>query len=95
MKQGTLKGMETLFFSTHSYNYNYIVSISEFFFIKAVAFSDQSCQMMPYHTVSYFFAYGYSNSVTIQLVFLYIHNQITIRKRCSLFINQLKIAVLF
>ena len=74
MKQGALYRMESLILSIHPYDYYYIISAYKFFFIKTITFSYQSCQMMPYNTVSHFLADGYSQSVAIQLVFQHIHN---------------------
>ena len=51
--------------------------------VEPVCFSDQSGDSVAYHTVSNFFAYGYSKAVIYTLVFKYIHYKVTDEKKRS------------
>ena len=63
--------------------------------MQSVAFSYQSCNPMPYNTVSHFFTYGYSKSVSVCIIFHNIHYQIFICVGLTSSINFLKIPVFF
>ena len=76
-------------------NHNKIITTSEAFLIKSVAFPDKSRNPVSYNAISHFFTYRYSNSVPALPVFHLIHNKILIRAGNPFFINILKIFVFF
>ena len=91
--QCALNLMVILFFRTCSHYHNNVISTLEMFFRQSVALSHKTGQMMPDHTVSYFFTHGYPEPVSLRLILQDIHDKITVGKGYSLFIYRLKISV--
>ena len=63
-----------------SCNYDYVQSLTEGSLIQAIALSYQSGDSVAYHTIPYFFTYGYSQTIlhVPVMVLKHIHHQIPI-----------------
>ena len=74
---------------------HYIFTAWEQFFIQTIAFTYQPCQSVPDNTVANLLADGDPQSVFFKTIICYIHDQIPVGIGSSVFVDMLKISVLF
>ena len=93
MKQGTFYFHVADLRGTLPCNDHNVQTTIEHALVQSVAFSNQSGNSMPYHTVSYFFTHADPNPVHFQAIFLDYHYKILIGNWSAIFVNELELVI--
>lgn len=93
MQKSALYSVEIFVFCCRTRNNNDVFSLLQSVFIQPETFPYQTDKPVSYYAVSYFPAYGNSNSRILFVRIQHIHNQVLVGIRYSVFIYFLKIAV--
>lgn len=79
-------------FPCHDYN---IQTTIEHSFMQSVTFPHQPCDPVSHNAVANLFADADPNPVSFGAIFLYIHDQIFVRIRFTVFVNKLELSAVF